>query len=78
VRVTAEWIGSPDDSRRIQAEHALDDAARYADQAENSIEIAVAALERPPAEQVEERAGVLVTEPVTPREQRLTAEIYRR
>jgi hypothetical protein len=66
VRPTLSWMNlDAFASRKVQAMYALDEAARYADLAENAIETAQAAIERP-AEGVQ---------PVYPRAETLRGEI---
>jgi hypothetical protein len=66
VRTTLSWMNlDAFDSRKVQASYALDEAARYADLAEQAIEQAQAAIERP-AEGVQ---------PVHPRAETMRGEV---
>jgi hypothetical protein len=64
------------DSRKVQALYALDEAARYADLAEQSIEQAEAAINRPAEAVQDDRVNTLTTrEPVHPHAETLRGEV---
>jgi hypothetical protein len=77
TRVTAEWIGSPEDSRRVEALDQLAKAEAHIEAASKAIDTATAALNRPAAtEPVADEGGVrILREPQHPVAQRLTGEI---
>jgi hypothetical protein len=76
VRVTVSWMNlDAFDSRKVQAIYALDEAARYADLAEQSIEQAEAAINRPAESVQDDRVNVLTREPVHPHAETLRGEV---